>query len=90
MGAVSVAAIPPAGAAYGCKRSTGCSALPFNLGSKGLRYYLPVSHNKCIGSEFVRTVLRFGRPNNITVIAIIDRCCIVNEEPGFANSETSA
>jgi hypothetical protein len=50
--------------------STGCSALPFDLGSEGLRYYLPVPHNKCVGSEFVRIVRCFGRPENIAVIAL--------------------
>jgi hypothetical protein len=51
-------------------RSTRRSALPSDLGSEGLRYYLLVPHNKCVGSEFVRIVRCFGRPNNIAVIAL--------------------
>ena len=50
--------------------SIDCSALPFDFGSEGLRYYLPVPHNKCVGSEFVRIFPCLGRPENIAVIAL--------------------
>ena len=51
-------------------RSAVCSALRFDLSSKGLRYYLPVPHNKCVGNEFVGIVRCFGGPENISVIAL--------------------
>jgi hypothetical protein len=56
-----------------CQREvswTGCSALRFNLSSEGLGYYLPVPHNKCVGSEFVRIVCCFCGPENIGVITL--------------------
>src|SRR5262249_752591 len=58
-----------AGRAYEV-RSAGCSALRFDLSSKGLRYYLPIPHHKCVGSEFIRIVRCIGRPENIAVIAL--------------------
>jgi hypothetical protein len=47
-----------------------CSALRFDLSSKGLRYYLPVPHNKRVGNEFVGIVRCFGGPENIAMIAL--------------------
>src|SRR5262245_21726611 len=51
-------------------RSAGCSALRFYLSSEGLRYYLAIPYNKCVGSEFIRIVRRVGHPENIAVIAL--------------------
>src|ERR1017187_3439872 len=42
----------------------------FDLGGEGLRYYLPVSHHKRVGSEFVRIVCCFRSPDNIGVITL--------------------
>jgi hypothetical protein len=51
-------------------RSAICSAFRFDLSSKGLRYYLPVPHNKRIGNEFIGIVRCFGGPENIAMIAL--------------------
>ena len=51
-------------------RFRGGSVLRFDLGSEGLGYYLPVPHNKRVGSEFVRIVCCFCSPENIRVITL--------------------
>src|SRR5262249_15769970 len=51
-------------------RSAGCSALWFDLSGEGLRDYLPIPHNKCVGTKFIRIGRCVGGPQNIAVIAL--------------------
>ena len=59
-------------------RSADRSALRFDPSSERLRHYLPIPYNKCVGSEFIRIVRCFGRPENISVIAL-DRSMLYRE-----------
>src|SRR5947209_4516608 len=44
--------------------------LRHDLGSEGLSYDLSVPYDKCIGSEFVRIICCFCRPENVRVISL--------------------
>jgi hypothetical protein len=45
-----------------------CSVLRCDFSGKGLSYYFPVPHKKCVGSEFVRIVCCFCGPENVSVV----------------------